>query len=85
MRFARAARIGAFGLFSLCRSAAAQTAATKTLVEVDGHKLNVRVSGSAKPGVPTDAGTPPNAWARQKIALVITSLVKARVAPAPQS
>jgi hypothetical protein len=23
------------------------------------------------------AGTPPNAWARQKIALVITSLVKA--------
>ena len=53
MRFARAALIGAFGLFSLGGSAVAQTAAPKMLVEVDGHKLNVRLSGTAKPGVPT--------------------------------
>jgi pimeloyl-ACP methyl ester carboxylesterase len=53
MRFARAALIGAFGLFSLGGSAAAQTAAPKTLVEVDGHRLNVRLSGTVKPGVPT--------------------------------
>ena len=64
MRFARAALIGAFGLFSLGGSAAAQTAASKTLVEVDGHKLNVRLSGTARPGVPTvvfesGLGSPP--------------------------
>jgi pimeloyl-ACP methyl ester carboxylesterase len=64
MRFARAAVIGAFA-FSLGGSAAAQTAAPTTLVEVDGHKLNVRLSGIAKPGVPTvvfesGLGSPPS-------------------------
>jgi pimeloyl-ACP methyl ester carboxylesterase len=77
MRFARAALIGAFGLFSLGGPAAlsavalaeaeAQTAAPRTLVEVDGHKLNVRVTGTAKPGMPTvvfesGLGSPIDAW-----------------------
>ena len=52
MRFARVALV-AIGLLSLCGLAAAQTAAPKTFVEVDGHTLNVRVPGTAKPGVPT--------------------------------
>jgi pimeloyl-ACP methyl ester carboxylesterase len=30
----------------------AQTGPPKTLVEVDGHKLNVRLAGTARPGVP---------------------------------
>ena len=52
MRFARPALIGAFGLFSLGGLAAAQTAAPKMLVDVNGLKLNVRLSGTAKPGAP---------------------------------
>jgi pimeloyl-ACP methyl ester carboxylesterase len=77
MRSARALLIAAFGLFALGGSAAlsavalaeveAQTAAPRTLVEVDGHKLNVRVSGTAKPGVPTvvfesGLGSPIDSW-----------------------
>ena len=67
MRFARAALIGAFGLLCLGGSAAPQTAAPKTLVDVGGHKLNVRVSGTARPGVPTvvfesGLGSPIDAW-----------------------
>ena len=63
----RAFLLAAFGLSTLGGSAAAQTAAPKTLVEVDGHKLNVRVSGTAKPGVPTvvfesGLGSPIDAW-----------------------
>ena len=63
----RALLLAAFGLFSLCGSAAAQTAAPKALVDVDGHKLNVRVSGTVKPGVPTvvfesGLGSPVDAW-----------------------
>jgi pimeloyl-ACP methyl ester carboxylesterase len=50
---ARGLLLTAFGLFVLGGSAAAQTAAPNTLVEVDGHKLNVRLSGTARPGVPT--------------------------------
>jgi len=50
----RALLLAAFGLFAIAGSALAQTAAEpKTLVDVGGHKLNVRVSGTANPGVPT--------------------------------
>lgn len=61
---ARVALLATFGLLSLCGSVAAQTAAPKTFVEVDGHKLHVRLSGTAKPGVPTvvfesGLGSPP--------------------------
>lgn len=84
MRFARAALITTFGLLSLCGSAAAQAPAETTLVEVGGHKLNVRVSGSAKPGVPTvvfesglgspiDAGSPYHPILQQRRALSSTS------------
>lgn len=63
----RALLFAAFGLFALGVSTAAQTAAPKTLVEVDGHKLNVRLSGTVKPGVPTvvfesGLGSPIDAW-----------------------
>jgi pimeloyl-ACP methyl ester carboxylesterase len=59
--------VAAFGLFALVGSVAAQTTATKTLVDVGGHKLNVRVSGTAKPGMPTvvfesGLGSPIDAW-----------------------
>ena len=51
---ARALLFSAFGLFAVGGSVLAQTtAAPKTLVDVGGHKLNVRVSGTANPGVPT--------------------------------
>jgi pimeloyl-ACP methyl ester carboxylesterase len=54
-------------LFVLGGSASGQATAPKTLVEVDGHKLNVRVSGTPKPGVPTvvfesGLGSPIDAW-----------------------
>jgi pimeloyl-ACP methyl ester carboxylesterase len=67
MRFARATVIAAVGLFVLGGSAAAQPAMPKTFVEVDGRKVNVRVSGTAKPGVPTvvfesGLGSPVDAW-----------------------
>ena len=64
----RALLLAAFGWFALGGSALAQTAAApKTLVDVGGHKLNVRVSGTAKPGVPTvvfesGLGSPIDAW-----------------------
>ena len=63
----RALLLAAFGLFALGGSAIAQTAAPRTLVDVGGHKLNVRVSGTAKPGVPTvvfesGLGSPIAAW-----------------------
>jgi pimeloyl-ACP methyl ester carboxylesterase len=64
----RALLLAAFGLFALGGSALAQTAAApKTLVDVGGHKLNVRVSGTANPGVPTvvfesGLGSPIDAW-----------------------
>lgn len=66
MRFAPVALV-AIGLLSPCGLAAAQTAAPKTFVEVDGHKLHVRVAGTAKPGVPTvvfesGLGSPIDAW-----------------------
>jgi pimeloyl-ACP methyl ester carboxylesterase len=59
--------LAAFGLLSLAGPVAAQTVAPKTLVEVDGRKLNVRVSGTARPGVPTvvfesGLGSPLDAW-----------------------
>jgi len=49
------------------RAASAQTPPPKTMVDVGGHKLNVQVSGTAKPGVPTvvfesGLGSPLAAW-----------------------
>ena len=64
----RALLLAAFGLSALGGSAIAQTAAApKTFVDVGGHKLNVRVSGTAKPGVLTvvfesGLGSPIDAW-----------------------
>ena len=64
----RALLLAAFGWFALGGSALAQTAAApNTLVDVGGHKLNVRVSGTANPGVPTvvfesGLGSPIGAW-----------------------
>jgi pimeloyl-ACP methyl ester carboxylesterase len=63
----RALLPAAFGLLSLGGSVAAQTVAPKTRVEVDGRKLNVRLSGTARPGVPTvvfesGLGSPIDAW-----------------------
>lgn len=63
----RVCLLAALGLFTPGKSIAAQPAAPKTLVEVDGRKLNVRVSGTAKPGVPTvvfesGLGSPIDAW-----------------------
>jgi len=67
MRFARAALIAIFGLHSLCGLAAAQTSTSRMLVDVDGHKFNVRVFGTVKPDVPTvvfesGLGSPMDAW-----------------------
>ena len=53
MRCPRAALLAAFGLLCLYGAAVAQTAPPKTFVEVDGHQLHVRLSGTAKSGVPT--------------------------------
>ena len=50
MRSAGAAHIAPLVLLLLCGSAAAQTAAPKTFVEIDGHKLHVRLSGAATLG-----------------------------------
>lgn len=49
----RALLLATFGLFTLGGSAIAQSAAPTTLVDVGGHKLNVRIPGTAKPAVPT--------------------------------
>jgi pimeloyl-ACP methyl ester carboxylesterase len=45
----------------------AQAAAPATMVDVGGHKLNVRVAGTARPGVPavifeSGLGSPVNTW-----------------------
>lgn len=56
------------GLFCLAVSVpSAQNAAQDALVDVGGHKLNVRVMGTAAPGVPTvvfegGLGSPVDAW-----------------------
>jgi pimeloyl-ACP methyl ester carboxylesterase len=64
---ARAALMTAFATLSLVRPVTAQTGAPATLVEVDGRKLNVRLSGTATPGVPTvvfesGLGAPIHTW-----------------------
>jgi pimeloyl-ACP methyl ester carboxylesterase len=64
---ARALLLAAFGLLPLGAPAAAQTTAPTTLVDVGGHKLHVRVLGTAKPGVPTvifesGLGSPIDSW-----------------------
>jgi hypothetical protein len=64
----RALLLAALGLFAIGGSALAQTAAApKTFVDVGGHKLNVRLSGTANSGVPTvvfesGLGSPIDAW-----------------------
>lgn len=79
MRFARAALLAAFGLLYLHGAAAAQTAAPKTFVEVDGHQLHVRLSGTAKAGVPTvvfesGLGSPPiDTWSSVRSEVAATT------------
>jgi pimeloyl-ACP methyl ester carboxylesterase len=70
--------LAAFGLFALGGSAAAQTAAPPTFVEVDGHKLNVRLSGPANPGAPTvvfesGLGAPIHTWSSVPSAIAATT------------
>ena len=55
-----------------------QTAAPKTLLEVGGHKVNVRVSGTAPPGVPTvvfesGLGSPIDSWFSVPSAIAATT------------
>jgi hypothetical protein len=79
MRFLRAALIGVFGLFCLHGSAAGQTPVPSTLVEVNGHKLNVRLSGAVKPGMPTvvfesGLGSPPfDTWSSVRSEVAATT------------
>lgn len=66
MKFTRAALLFV-GCLSVCGSAAAQTTGPNTFVEVNGRKLNVLLSGTAKPGVPAvvfegGLGSPVDAW-----------------------
>jgi pimeloyl-ACP methyl ester carboxylesterase len=84
----RALLFAAFGLLSLGGSATLSAAALaeveaqtapKTLVEVDGHRLNARVSGTAKPGMPTvvfesGLGSPPfDSWSSVRSEVAVTT------------
>ena len=79
MRFARAAVLAAVGLLYLHGAAAGQTTPPKTFVEVDGHKLHVRLSGAATPGVPTvvfesGLGSPPaDTWSAVRSEVAATT------------
>jgi pimeloyl-ACP methyl ester carboxylesterase len=75
---ARALLLASFGLLPLGGPAAAQNAAPRTLVDVGGHRLHVRVLGTAKPGVPTvvfesGLGSPIDSWFSVPSAIAATT------------
>jgi hypothetical protein len=57
MTIARVALL-AIVLVFVCGSAAAQSVTPKTFVQLDGHKLNVCVSGTAKPATRGSRASP---------------------------
>ena len=67
MTWSRRAALVLLGIASAGAGGLPAQAAQSSMVDVGGHKLNVRLAGTAKPGVPTvvfesGLGTPVVAW-----------------------